>query len=297
MLNVVILLRKGNIGNQLFQYYAAKKLFPASRIVLVGYDQLQEAFDGLEVDVRLSSFLRLFARFGVARLEMIHRRIRLFQDIREVRNETGDLSYSRRSGIIPFVSVISDSCFQVEAAISAPAPEPLRIKPLFLTFARQAIPGSINRDSLFFVCVRRGDYVYWPSRANPAVLPLSYYKQQMDHIRNSCSDATFLVISDDPSYVYDVFLGPDIHYFSGDFASTLAAMSLCSAGGILSASSFCWWGAYFCRRGNPAARFVAPRYWIRHSECIWEPPGIATSWIDYVDVPPSGFRNICVVRT
>jgi hypothetical protein len=287
----LILLRKGNIGNQLFQYYAAKQLFPHLSLTLVGYDQLEYAFDGIVSCRTYDSLIRFIAQLGISRLERFLDSIPIFNSFHEFLSDDGSLKYSVKRGLFNCVSVIYNSYFQSEAAVSPPISGSLFLKPHFVSAVRDVILPLLKGGNLYFVCVRRGDYVFWPSKDHPAVLPLSYYLRYINEIRSLDSDARFIVFSDDPAYVKDVFLEPYVHFFSGDFAHTLAAMSLCSSGGILSASSFCWWGAYFCLLRNPGARFIAPRFWIRHSERIWEPLGIHTSWIDYVDVERPNYKN------
>jgi hypothetical protein len=287
----IILLRKGNIGNQLFQYYAVKQLFPHLPVILVGYDQLESAFEGIVSLRSFDSLIRFISQLGIARLERILHSTLIFNSLRELHSENISLNYSFKRGLFSFISVISDSYFQSEAAVSPPISSPLSIKAEFVSAALVAISPLLEGGNLYFVCIRRGDYVSWPSRLHPAVLPLSYYLRYINEIRGSDPDARFLILSDDPAYVKDFFEESYFHFFSGDFAHTLAAMSICSSGGILSASSFCWWGAYFCLLRNPGARFIAPRFWIRHSERIWEPLGIHTSWIDYVDVEYPDYKN------
>jgi hypothetical protein len=97
-------------------------------------------------------------------------------------------------------------------------------------------------------------------------------------------ELSFFVFSDDLPYV-DEFLNsaPNVFVSRMSELNDLAAMSLCHGGGILSASSFSWWGAYYSYCSSPCALFLAPRFWAGWREMQWLPSSIETSWITYVD--------------
>ena len=116
-------------------------------------------------------------------------------------------------------------------------------------------------DPPIFIHIRRGDYVKWPSREKPAVLPASYYHKCIDLIRSKISNPFFIFMSDDPCYVEDIF-GDVKNSFISKFSlnEDFAIMTQCR-GGILSASSFSWWAAYFSNLQHPHSHFLGPKYW------------------------------------
>lgn len=137
----------------------------------------------------------------------------------------------------------------------------------------------------FFVHVRRGDYIRWPSSEAPAVVPLSWYCVQMQRIRESNPQAHFVLISDDHPCVEEFFSQDQtlvIH--KGSLVSDFAVMTQCLGGGVLSASSYSWWGGCFVHNKNPLARLIAPRYWAGYRSGSWFPSRIETSWLEYADV-------------
>jgi len=61
----------------------------------------------------------------------------------------------------------------------------------------------------------------------------------------------------------------------------LALMKQCSMG-ILSASSFAWWGAWFSIQNEKNySIYIAPKYWGGHRTRHWYPEGFIFDWITY----------------
>jgi hypothetical protein len=135
-----------------------------------------------------------------------------------------------------------------------------------------------------FIHIRRGDYLFWPDKDHPAVLPASYYKKCIDIIYSKVLNPFFIFTSDDPFYVADVFGGFENSYISRQSnIEDFILMSHCD-GGILSASSFSWWAAYFARLRHPNGIFLAPKYWGGHSISSWYPPSIESTFLNFVNV-------------
>ncbi|BCS51977.1 hypothetical protein GSbR_38080 [Geobacter sp. SVR] len=144
---------------------------------------------------------------------------------------------------------------------------------------------GVSKRDLYFVHIRRGDYNAWPSKEHPAIVPLRWYEQQISRIRELNPDAFFLVFSDDFWYVHDFFSGKDWARVCGEgHYIDFMLMAQCHGGGVLSASSYAWWAAYYARRENSEAYFVAPLYWAGHRLGKWYPECIETEWINYQPV-------------
>ena len=61
-------------------------------------------------------------------------------------------------------------------------------------------------------------------------------------------------------------------------------MGLCSHG-ILSASSFSWWGALYSKNFNKNKNYyIAPKFWVGHRLKKWIPNNFFTNWITYVEL-------------
>jgi hypothetical protein len=95
------------------------------------------------------------------------------------------------------------------------------------------------------------------------------------------SDPHFFFMGDDPAWCEEQFGDlPHRTFSKGSPKEDLALMSLC-AGGIISNSSFAWWGAHFCARTAPV---IAPRYWFGWAQREWRPKGIDASDFNFIDV-------------
>ena len=124
-------------------------------------------------------------------------------------------------------------------------------------------------DPVFFIHIRRGDYLTWPSPEFPAALPESWYQEAMDRICETQPGARFLVFSDDDDYAEQFAQGrSNAGAITATPRQTLTLMSRCT-GGIMSASSFSWWGAQLASRQSRGP-FVAPLHWITWGEQRWD---------------------------
>ena len=78
------------------------------------------------------------------------------------------------------------------------------------------------------------------------------------------ADLEFVVVGDDPelgSELANVIGGN--HIQTGSESIDLALLATCQAG-ILSASSFAFWGAHSARASGSQGPFIAPEFWIGH---------------------------------
>jgi hypothetical protein len=111
----------------------------------------------------------------------------------------------------------------------------------------------------------------------------------MDMIRKRVGQCKFIVLTDDPYYAHDIFGGmPDVEISRNAETVDLALMSMCDHG-VVSASSFAWWGAFLARlrTGRPQEQiFFGPRHWAGFRSGSWHPEGFECDWIEYVDAGP-----------
>lgn len=285
-IKLVIVHEWGRLGNQLFQYAAIHKSAPDASIVAVGMDSLKQCLeiDGIVGNSRMHRILtRVVSRMGRERLSHLAGAGRLFSRIQE--HIVGCQCHAEvQPGYLTDIAVLS-GFFQDPQLVSS---IPLRQMPLrhsTVNSAREwlrAKTGTHERHC-YFVHVRRGDYIRWPSLEAPAVLSFSWYHAQIEYIRNHDPHAHFVICSDDLPYVNEFFGSRnDATISSGSDFFDLATMSICEGGGILSASTLSWWAAYFARSRNPRSVFIAPRYWAGWRSHAWYPASIQTSWLQYV---------------
>ena len=115
------------------------------------------------------------------------------------------------------------------------------------------------------------------------MLPIEWFSKQMDLVRKNSKDPYFIIVTDDVEYAKKHFGAMHDVYISTESEEVdMGLMSMCK-GGILSASSFAWWGAYLARKNYPNALFIAPKFWWGFPLGQWLPPNIETRWIKYVE--------------
>lgn len=147
---------------------------------------------------------------------------------------------------------------------------------------------DLNESCLTFVHIRRGDYLSWPSQEYPAVLDISWYQNAIDYIKAKQKNSVFIVMGDDQNYIRQNFEESNgLTISSNSPEIDLALMSLCNSG-VLSASSFAWWGAFLSRlykrsqSKNNNHLYIAPKYWFGHRRNRWHPEGFKTKWLNYL---------------
>ena len=287
---MVIFFESGRLGNQLFQYCVLRKIEPGKPLFLLGLQSLKSMFVGIDCAGetacdRLMERL-LCTSMGVRVLDTLSRRLGIIGWIVERRTEA-HTNMQMRKGIIPNIYFCAESYWQSEELIENQVAASIQLAPELKGRALQLMKEMFGDGRMsFFVHVRRGDYSAWPSREAPGILPLKWYMKQMNVIRERFADPVFVVVSDDRFYAEEMFGDcPDVYVCHESEKIDFAIISMCSGGGILSASSFSWWGAYFVRRSNKGAFFVAPMYWGGHRLKSWYPnEAIKTSWITYAAV-------------
>ncbi len=283
---VILFFENGRLGNQLFQYCGFKKYFPDDRLILFGFDDIHNYFDHVEAHCIPKSKMPRW--MGFRRLKRIARflaEIRILGLLTEDPNPE-HFNITSRKGLLWMVFVSRDAYFQHRDVVNnleyAPNLKPdLRERATRWLHARDI---RIDRDLIVFIHVRRGDYLHWPSKDYPAVMDLAWYRRAMGMIKDKVRNPVFILMSDDQNYLHDVFEESETLFISNNTAELdLAIMAECK-GGILSASSFAWWGAFYAQPTRKRdAYFIAPKYWCGYRAKEWYPAGFRTDWITYIE--------------
>ncbi|WP_414648137.1 alpha-1,2-fucosyltransferase [Castellaniella sp.] len=285
---MIILVGEGRLGNQLFQYAYLANRYPGKIIWCMGCEGLkQHVLTGpVRYFPRTARWWRLLSKALVclARLHVI----RL---LAETGQECGRYVINLQWGLVPWVVVVAGSYFQHASILPSAAPVSPSMRCLEAAqrwLAEKRVEQGIARGREFvFVHVRRGDYLRWPSREAPAVLPLEWYRRAMDWIRTEVKDPVFVVLGDDLPYIFEFFTeSQDLIISDADEGVDMAIMSKCSHG-ILSASTFAWWGAFLSRESGGyklphEKRYIAPLFWAGHRSGAWFPGDFYTSWLTYM---------------
>jgi hypothetical protein len=164
--------------------------------------------------------------------------------------------------------------------------KPPIIKKKYLKFAKNWLKKKKvfqKKSNLVFVHIRRGDYFLFPHPNSSAVLDLRWYKKNMLKIIKRVKKPIFVIMGDDNLYVRNVFKESKSLIISNNLPEIdLSIMSLCSYG-ILSPSSFAWWGAFYGKNNNKEDNyFIAPKYWLGHRLKKWLPKKFFSRWLTYV---------------
>lgn len=281
---MIIFFQNGQLGNQLFQYYGIKKFFPNHRIIFVGFKELRNYFSGMdEVFIFQNEVSFKFVIPILRRLFILFAYFRIFSYLTET-NKKLDFSLKIKKGLFHEIILPYLVYFQ-HSAVFREINTTLNLKFLYKNSAYYWL--KLNKiddclDNIFFVHVRRKDYLKWPSSEFPAFLEIDWYLSTMDKIRDCHSDAIFIILGDDSAYNIKVFSGlKNVYISNNNLGVDFALMSLCK-GGVLSASSFAWWGAIHCGENKLFENlFYAPKYWIGHRLKVWNPPGFRFDWINY----------------
>jgi hypothetical protein len=130
--------------------------------------------------------------------------------------------------------------------------------------------SSIQSCESVAVHVRRGDYVTLPSASlYHGLCPLQYYERGVEYIQQHVNNPVFFVFSDDIVWVRDnLNVDAPIRYIDhkGQTAhGDMLLMSLCRHH-IIANSSFSWWGAWLA--DNPEKTVIAPNNWFANGTSV-----------------------------
>ena len=281
---MIIFRESGRLGNQIFQYLALRTICRKNeKLILLGFKDLQEVFSGINADIINASSTKYDQSIYTKIYKSIDylSKINIFSRISESMDSSEKPKIISNSALFPAIQLASTSYFQHQTSFNIEATGSLDVAVKYLDFAKGILEISGSATPIF-VHIRRGDYLRWPDSKNPAVLPANYYRKCIRIIQSNVPRPFFFFTSDDPYYVEDVF-GKLKNSFISKFSSyeDFAIMTQCH-GGILSASSFSWWAAYFSRLRYPGSIFLAPEYWGGHRTGSWFPPFIESTFLRYV---------------
>ncbi len=285
---MILFFESGRLGNQLFQYLGLKQFFPVQSLIFIGCDDLHAVIETEHVTFVPKIYLQRWIRIGLlVRVFSLLARLRIIGSIQEIRKGPSYTVYAI-PGVLWGIFLLQPSYFQHKSVTKRFA-DTITIRRQCIDLANSWLSSNsvhAHRKNLVFVHIRRGDYLSEPNRTYPAVLSLSWYQRAMANIKTCVANPLFIVLTDDPYYAKDVFCGQtDVLISENDHLVDFALMSLCHHG-ILSASSFAWWGAWLSRQANTdndSGIYLAPNYWMGHRRKLWYPEGFVSDWITYME--------------
>jgi hypothetical protein len=281
---VIVFFEYGRLGIQLFQYAALKELYPNQCLVFFGFGALKQAIESVDAIIIEKGKLPRWLVFGLKTLLSFFAKLRIIGTIQESRENSSYVVKKARGLLSLFL--LKRSNFQHKTMLEKLDPS-FRLSHIHSHRAADWLNenmGMRNHENLIFIHIRRGDYLTWPNRKYPAVLEKLWYIRAMDQMREKVKNPIFLLLTDDPYYARDCFGDyPDILISENEQLVDLALMSLCQHG-ILSPSSFAWWGAWFSMRNNDDhSIYIAPKYWGGHRKREWMPEGFVANWLVYLE--------------
>ena len=276
---MIIMVESGRLGNQVFQYLALSSCARGDeRIRLLGFDQLNSVFTGVRAQFTSihGNPLRHLQSVDVRRLKRLARILPSTNVI--VEDSEGNSLIDRRERLM----LAAPSWFQNSRLLDQPALEEMRIRDSWLSRAHTTLAQhGLTPELTAFVHARAGDYRNWPTAQHPAILDPAWYATQAERMSKAIPGIKFIVIGDEPEYRAEVTRAiPSAIAIESGFETEFALMTLCGSG-ILSASTFAFWGAYFASRTHAAGLFIAPEFWAGHRNGAWYPKAIQSPFLTY----------------
>ncbi|RYZ00071.1 MAG: alpha-1,2-fucosyltransferase [Chitinophagaceae bacterium] len=285
--SMIIVQLKGGLGNQMFQYAAARALAARHRTQVLldtahyRADQLRN-FDLFHLQVAASTAapedcapLKAQSTFSrlAARLTPYSRKRFYKQPFYHFDPHFFELG----------PDVYLQGYFQSERYFAPLAPqlrEEFRFRDAFPEHVRNAA-GEMRAGPSVSLHIRRGDYRNPETLRVHGILPFAYYEAAIRKLQERIGPPAFYVFTDDPQWVAANLDIPGARIVSGATSSThfedLYLMSHCRHH-ILANSSFSWWGAWL--NTDPGKIVIAPRQWFNEGP------------VDLQDLMPAGWERI-----
>lgn len=274
------------MGNQLFQYAFLNSIAKDNeRVFAINMRQFSQS-----VEVNNKYFKAVNpGKYGLLLIRKLIKplvfnvlvRFKLVGYVKQNRSERAALpSFQKRKGLFP-ITLVESNFFQSEDFFK-PDTVDFVIKDSYINQARNFLFDVPEEFTKVFIHVRRGDYLFESYLGERGInLPKTYFESAMSEIKNEVKNPYFIFLSDDPEYVECCFKDIENKLVSNnDMVTDLAIMSMCEYG-IVSNSSFSWWGAYLM---NIRKKVIFPKYWYGWKNKVESHIGIQPSWGTLIDV-------------
>lgn len=285
---MILFFGDGRLGNQLFQYAFIKSVEKKQHLIVsYNFDEISELFDSVQKIKNIQNHYLKFAIrwFGFPLFDFLSK-TRIISSYKVKKyypddNLFEDTSYCFQKGLLP-ISYFYPCFAQSEKFFDPIAIENLNIKKVYTEKAKSFLETLPKNNNKVFVHVRRGDYIHYSVLGKKAAtLPLSYYKIQIKWFEENIENPFFIFLTDDPEFVEYCFQEVKNKVISNNSIFVdFAVMTWCEYG-ILSNSSFSWWGAYMMKNRK---KVFAPKYWLGWKSGVEFQRGISPSFAEIVEV-------------
>jgi hypothetical protein len=137
-----------------------------------------------------------------------------------------------------------------------------------------------------FLHARFGDYLDFSVDELSPALPRKWYPSAIDELTKRVGEMAIVVLSDDIERAKACIpQRPNLHFVAADDTTAFGLMVM-ARHGILSASSFSWWGSRLAAGPqNEQHTFIAPIYWMGFRARRWFPhEGLRSDHLTFLDV-------------
>lgn len=278
---MIIVKLTGGLGNQMFQYAAARRLAELREAVLkldltilqsIQLDRTPRAYElkylNISADVATPQEIADITKFDTSWRESILRRFNRMLDVGKIRPQ---VIRERHFNFDPEVLYATDNSYlegywQSEKYfmdISDLLQNEFTFK-FPLSGANLALAQEIEAVNSISLHVRRGDYVSNKVTVNKhGVCSLDYYRRCVASLIEKVADPHFYIFSDDPKWVREnISLPFQVTFVRNNGIDKgyedLRLMSLCRHN-IIANSTLSWWGAWL--NLNPGKIVFAPQNW------------------------------------
>jgi hypothetical protein len=249
---MILFLSDGRLGNQLFQYAFLNTIAKEDEKIITA--NMEQFVDKFKIENKKFKHIK-FGKYSLFFTKKILKpyflkiliKFKLISYIRQETSETSFLpSYIRKKGILP-ITMVKTNFFQSEYFFDKKKVD-FSLKEKYIKEAEDFLTQVPKNYTKVFLHIRRGDYICETYLGNQGIdLPKSYFQKAMEKITKKVKNPFFIFLSDDFGFVEGCFENTKNKIISrNNMATDLAIMSLCEYG-IVSNSSFSWWGAYMMK--------------------------------------------------
>lgn len=257
---MIFFISEGRLGNQLFQYAFLNHIAKANeRIICFNMDIFKK-----NIATDNKKFIFLPKTKGIYKISYLFNAIFSFLSVLRLVGFVEEGSALKppnkrlqiSTGLFPIIFV-KTGFFQSEDFFDKQDVD-FYLKDNHLTKAKMLL-AELEKDNVVFIHVRRGDYLQEVYNGKQDIsLPKAYYQNAINFFVDKLHNPFFVFLSDDGEYVQQEFAHIENKYISNNsMLVDLAIMSLCDYG-VLSNSSFSWWGAYLSENKK---NMIFPKYW------------------------------------
>lgn len=284
---MIIFRADGRLGNQIFQYAFLKTISKKNEtIICLNMKSFYETFDFDDRGIWHISNIYIIFLFREVIAPFVLKplgKARIINYVEQKKdNSLIPLPYwSETRGLLPFIRYVNSDFFQSETFFDKTAISSLKIKEKYIAESRHFFSKIPSDYKNVFVHIRRGDIVNEIfNGVRGKDLPKSYFEKAINIIKETVENPFFIFLSDDPYFVQCCFKDFEPKIISKNSMEVdLAIMTQCEAG-IISNSSFSWWGAFLM---TTKKKVISPKYWVGWKTKTESHVGIQPTFSEVID--------------